>query len=115
MAYVLSTTTTGHFESFDLDELPLLSWTDAAGTTHKMPARQLLQEGKIGVHELFRLLRDRGIPGIEPAMGAQALLVCWARQRKKEAEAALIMVGDAGASRDKQNQQQPPAVVVSGE
>ena len=111
MAYVLSTTTTGHFESYDLDALPHLTWTNPATQEQQvMPARQLLQEGKIGVHQLFNLLRDRGIPGVEPTMGAQSLLVCWARELKKQQEAATVLVGDAGANSDKRNQhqQEPP-------
>jgi hypothetical protein len=108
VTYQLSTTSTGVFESFDLDSLPLLTWTNPTTKEQQtMPARQLLQEGKIGVHELFRLLESKGIPGIKPTDGGQALLVCWARELKKRADEANILIGDAGAARDKQEKGRP--------
>jgi hypothetical protein len=46
MAHCILTTVSGHPEQFDLDSLPLLTWTDPkTGDASKMSARQLLQEG----------------------------------------------------------------------
>jgi hypothetical protein len=68
-----------------LDEL-VLSWTNPRGEQITLPARQLLQEGKVGVHELFNLLRDCGVPEILPTDGAQTLLIKWSRERMKKLE-----------------------------
>ena len=99
MAYVLSTTAhSGKYESYDLDALPQLTWTDPkTGEQQVMPPRQLLAEGKVHLHEFFNLLRDRGIPDIAPTDGAQALMIKWARELKKRAEEAQILIGVAGA------------------
>jgi hypothetical protein len=52
---------------------------------------------KLSPHQLYDLLAERNVPGIERSHGIQTLLVAWARHRKAEAEKAQELIGIAGA------------------
>jgi hypothetical protein len=100
MTYQVSTTAgpSGKFECYDLDLLPHID-----GRT----PRELAQEGKLSPHQLYALLRERNIPGIAVSMGMQDLLLCWARELKRQAEISQenIVIGKT------LNQDSPPAIV----
>ena len=96
MSYVVSTTAgpSGKFESYDLDQLPKIEGRSP---------RELAQEGKLSPHQLYAILKQRGVPGISTADGIQALCICWARELTRRANEEIKLTGDAADNRDRQD------------